>query len=167
MVTDSTPTELLQALDMIRGTKGPRLEALDSLEATHVERVRRIFEDRNIVGIGIAEKVTEHKATGHLALTFYVEKKVPKSKIKAGKLIPPVVSVADRTAVFTDVQKIGKVQTQVNRRRHPIQSGYSVGNRTETGTLAAIVKKGRKRLLLSNSHVLADSGRGKHGDRIF
>jgi hypothetical protein len=167
MAKDDTPEELLQALDMIRETRGPKLESLDSLESTQVRRVRSIFEDRNIVGIGISEKETDNKETGHLGLTFYVEKKVPKSRIKAGKLIPPVMSVADRKAVFTDVKQIGKVVPQVNRRQEPILSGYSVGNRAETGTLAAIVMKGKKRFLLSNSHVLADSGRGKAGDGIF
>jgi hypothetical protein len=167
MAEKNTPKELVQALDIIRGTKGPKLESLDTLEATHVRRVRSIFEDRNIVAIGISEKETEGKATGHLGLTFYVEKKVPKSKIKAGKMIPPVIGVADRTAVFTDVQQIGKITPQVNRRQAPIQSGYSVGNRNETGTLGAIVKKGQKFFLLSNSHVLADSGNGKKGDEIF
>ena len=132
-----------------------------------MQRIRSIFEDRNIVGIGISEKVTEKKGTGQLALTFYVEKKLAKSKIAPAKMLPPVMSVADRTAVFTDVQQIGKIVPQVNRRQAPIGSGFSVGNQNETGTLAAIVKKGKKFFLLSNSHVLADSGRGKLGDEIF
>jgi hypothetical protein len=167
MAKNYTPKEFVQALDLIRGTKGPKPESLDALESREVERVRTIFEDRNIVAIGIAEKRTEKKKTGELSLCFYVEKKIAKTKLKSNKMIPPVLSVADRTAVFTDVQQIGKVRPQINKRQSPLLSGFSVGNATKTGTLGAIVKKGSKFFLLSNSHVLARSGNGKVGDEIF
>jgi hypothetical protein len=64
MAKNGTPKELLQSLNLIRGTKGPKPESLDALESRQVERVRTIFEDRNIVAIGIAEKRTEKKKTG-------------------------------------------------------------------------------------------------------
>jgi hypothetical protein len=164
---DDTPKELLEALALVRDAKLPQLESLDALELKHVERVRNMFEDPNIVGVGISEKETEKKAVGGLALCFYVERKLPKSKVKATKMVPPVLSVADRNAVFTDVKAIGKVLPQINRRQSPILSGYSVGNVTDTGTLGAIVRKQNKLFLLSNSHVLAKSGKGKAGDAIF
>src|SRR5947209_4448079 len=123
-----TPKELLQALDLIRSAKQPQLESLDKLESKHVERVRTIFADPNIVGIGIAEKITERKATGELCLCFYVEKKHARSKMQPTKMVPPVMSVADRQAVFTDVHEIGKLRPQINRQSAPILSGYSVGN---------------------------------------
>jgi hypothetical protein len=164
---NDTPKELILALEMIRSTKAPRLESLDALESQHVKRVRDIFEDPNIVGIGIAEKETAGKATGELGLCFYVEKKRAKAKVTPNKMVPPILSVADRTAVFTDVQEIGRVVPQVNRQQNPIQSGFSVGNVIDTGTLGAIVRKGRRFHLLSNSHVLAKSGRGKVGDDII
>ncbi|MEA2905806.1 MAG: hypothetical protein QOI12_3193 [Alphaproteobacteria bacterium] len=167
MAENDTPKELLQALDLIRGTRGPKPESLDTLESKHVERVRAIFEDRNIVAIGIAEKRTDNKETGELGLCFYVEKKIAKARVKPNKIIPPVLSVADRTAVFTDVQQIGKVRPQVNKRQAPLLSGFSIGNDTDTGTLGAIVQKGAKFFLLSNSHVLARSGKGKVGDQII
>lgn len=167
MAKDSTPKELLDALEMVSGTKGPKPESLGVLETTHVQRIRTIFDDRNIVGIGIAQKESEKKLTGELSLCFYVEKKIAKSKMKSHKMVPPVLSVANRAAVFTDVQEIGKVRPQVNKRKSPLLSGYSVGNSTDTGTLGAIVKKGTKLFLLSNSHVLAKSGKGKAGDVIM
>jgi len=167
MAKTDTPKDLLEALDLIRGTRGPRLESLDAVESKNVARVRTIFEDRNIVAIGIAEKETEKKKTGELGLCFYVEKKIPRSRMNVNKMIPPVLSVADRKAVFTDVRQIGKVRPQINKRKSPLSSGFSVGNDNETGTLGAIVKKGSKFFLLSNSHVLADSGKGKSGDDII
>src|SRR5258708_2991126 len=167
MAKNDTPKELLQSLNLIRGTKGPKPESLDALESKHVARVRAIFEDRNIVAIGIAEKETEKKKTGELALCFYVEKKLAKAKVSYKKMIAPVLSRGGRIAVFTDVQEIRKVRPQVNKRQAPLMSGFSVGNDTDTGTLGAIVKKGAKFFLLSNSHVLARSGKGKVGDKII
>jgi hypothetical protein len=167
MPKDDTPKELIQALNLIRDTKRPKPESLDSLESRQVDRVRSIFEDRNIVAIGIAEKETEKRKTGHLGLCFYVEKKIPKSKINPGKIVPPVLSVAGRTAVFTDVQQIGKIRPQINKRSSPLTSGFSVGNDSDTGTLGALVRKGGKLFILGNSHVLARSGKGKVGDDIF
>ena len=68
MAKNDTPKELLQALDLIRNSRGPKPESLDALKSKHVARVRAIFEDRNIVAIGIAQKLTEQKKTGELGL---------------------------------------------------------------------------------------------------
>ncbi|WP_027578169.1 hypothetical protein [Bradyrhizobium sp. Ai1a-2] len=165
MAKSDTPKELLDALELVTGEKAARPESLGLVAATQVRRVRSIFEDPNIVGIGIAQKITENKNTGELSVCFYVEKKLARSRMKGHKLIPPVLS-ADRKAVFTDVQAIGKVRPQVNKQKSPLLSGYSIGNLTDTGTLGAIVRKGKKLYVLSNSHVLAKSGLGKVGDKI-
>jgi len=168
-MADKTPKELLAALDMVREAKPPKLEALglDAVENVQMQRVRKIFLDPNIVGIGIAQKVTEKKKTGALSLCFYVEKKRPKSKVDHNRMVPPVMSVADRTAVFTDVQEIGRIVPQVNKLNTPLQSGYSCGHvKTTAGTLGALVKKGKRLYILSNAHVLALSGKGAPGDKV-
>ncbi len=167
MAKVDTPKELVDALDLVCGEKTMRPESLSPVESMQVRRVRSIFEDPNIVAIGIAQKVTEKENTGELGVCFYVEKKIPKSRMKNHKMIPPVLSVADRKAVFTDVQQIGKVRPQINKRKSPLLSGFSVGSLIDTGTLGAIVKKGKKLFVLSNSHVLARSGLGKAGDEII
>lgn len=168
-MSDNTPSALVKALEMVRGDLAPQIETLGVVKATHFDRVRTIFEDRNIVAIGIAEKVSEGSPTGELSLCFYVEKKLPKGRMKTGRLIPPVVASPGDKAVFTDVQEIGRpVPEAVNRRAKPIQSGYSVGHvRITAGTVGAIVKKGKKLFILSNSHVLALSGKGKPGDVVI
>jgi hypothetical protein len=162
-----TPKNLLRALDMVTTPEEPRLEQLGAVPAAHVRRIRTIFDDPNVIGVGISEKVTEKRPTGELSLCFYVEKKVSKRRLSAAKLIPPVVAVPDGHAVFTDVKQIGKLRPQANIRKSPINSGYSVGHRSITaGTVGAIVKKGRMYFILSNSHVLALSGKGKIGDQV-
>ena len=167
MPKNRIPKELRRALELIRNPQKKLPESLDALEARQIRRVRDIFKDRNVVGIGIAEKEIGKKRTGELSLCFYVEKKFATTKGKPHKLIPPVLSVGRRTAVFTDVQQIGKIHLHVNRQQTPIESGYSVGIASATGTLGAIVKKGGDYFLLSSSHVLANSGNGKIGDMII
>lgn len=168
-----TPKALLDALDLVTNPSAAAPESLGGrgegrARALHVKRVRDIFEDKNIIAVGISEKVTEGEDVGALSLCFYVEKKIPKSKIRAGKLVPPVMASKDGTAVFTDIKAIGRIRPQVQKKVRPIQSGFSVGHKDiSAGTLGAIVKKGGKYFLLSNSHVLADSGLGAVRDEVF
>jgi hypothetical protein len=163
-----TPANLVRALDLMTEDAAPSAEALGASPALHYRRTRRIFDDPNIVGIGISEKVTEKKSTGDLSLCFYVEKKVAKRKLDSDELVPPVMAAPDGKAIFTDVKQIGRLRPQVNKRSAPIQSGFSVGHVDITaGTLGAIVKKGAKYFILSNAHVLALSGTAKKGAKIL
>jgi hypothetical protein len=162
-----TPKNLLRALDMVTTPEEPSPQLLGAVRVAYARRMRTIFEDPNVIGVGISEKLAEKRPTGELSLCFYVEKKVSKRSLSAAKLIPPVVAVPDGQAVFTDVKQIGKLLPQANIRKSPIKSGYSVGHRGITaGTVGAIVKKGRKYFILSNSHVLALNGKGKIGDEV-
>ena len=58
MAKVDTPKELVDALDLVCGEKTMRPESLSPVESMQVRRVRSIFEDPNIVAIGIAQKVT-------------------------------------------------------------------------------------------------------------
>jgi hypothetical protein len=165
-----TPNYLLECLDLVTAPKvsTAAVGAAGSAEALHVNRVRSVFQDPNIVGVGISEKVSGRSKTGELSLCFYVEKKVAKSKMRAGKFVPPVMSAPNGTAVFTDVKAIGRVRPEVNKKITPIQSGFSVGHvDISAGTVGAIVTKGKKLFILSNSHVLADAGLGKIADKVL
>lgn len=164
----STPKYLLDALDSITAEKQPAAE-LESLHATHVTRVRRAFDDPNIIGVGISKKVTEGKELEALCVSFYVEKKLPPSRIPHSHLVPPVLATQNGRATYTDIKEVGRIVPQKNPlvKQKPLESGFSVGHiKITAGTLGAIVKKGNKRYLLSNSHVLADSGKGKPGDKV-
>jgi hypothetical protein len=169
-----TPKHLLSALEMVTADKAPSAAALGGrdavAEALHVRRVRTVFEDKNIVAIGISEKHTEGKNTGVLSLCFYVEKKIGKRKLKPGKLVPPVMASPEGAAVFTDVKQIGRLRPELAplKRAKPLQSGYSIAHvNVGAGTLGAIVTRGGKYFILSNSHVLADAGLAKLRDHII
>jgi len=165
----STPKHLLDALDFITGDAPPVAEA-ESLHATHVARVRRAFVDPNIVGVGVSNKVTNGKETNSLCVCFYVVKKLARKKVAAQHFVPPVIATERGQAAYTDVKQIGLIMPQLRPlvKRKPIESGFSVGHvKITAGTVGAIVKKGGKRYLLSNSHVLANSGKGKPGDKVI
>lgn len=164
---------ILNVLNLLTTASQSKVETL-GLEATsHAKSMRKIVGTRNIVAVGISEKTKNRKKTGKLALTFYVEKKVPKSQLRADKLIPPTVpeALSGPEAIPTDVVVIGKLvpeATKVNKTRNPVQPGNSIGHVDITaGTLGAFVTKGQTLHILSNSHVLAVSGTAKIGDSII
>jgi hypothetical protein len=147
-----------------------------------VDRLRRqVISQRNVVGVGIVDKVRGRKKS--LAIAVYVKKKLPLSKLSPGRVIPPTIpeAIAGVKPVLTDVIEIGKFEAigglKPNRKavfvtRKPIQPGNSVGHfRSTAGTLGAIVRAknstSKQRMILSNSHVLALSGKAKKGDPVL
>ena len=165
----STPKHLVEALDFITADQ-PLAAAVESLHAIQVTRVRRAFDDPNIVGVGISRKVTAGKELEDLCVCFYVIEKQAVRKIAPKYLVPPVIATDSGKAAYTDVKAIGRIIPEINplAKAKPIESGFSVGHvKITAGTVGAIVKKGNKRFLLSNSHVLADSGKGKPGDKVL
>jgi len=167
MASEST---MVRVLDLLTKVPRARLESLGEGAADHAESLRRIIEKPNVVAVGISEKISKKKPTGKLAVTFYVERKVPKTKLHAVDMIPPTMpeALSGPEAVPTDVIAIGRLRPEVNAIRKPVQPGNSVGHVNITaGTLGALVKKGGTVHILSNSHVLARSGLAKNGDKVL
>ena len=169
MAAQNTPKALINALNFLTAPASPQIEGLPETEKTHAFKMRDLLRDKNVVGIGISNKVTNDKAVDEPVLCFYVEKKLPISFLGENPLIPPVLALPSSSAVFTDVKEIGRFQPDAaNIRNKPISSGYSVGHsEVKAGTVGAIVQKKGKKYILSNSHVLANSGTGKAGDDLL
>jgi hypothetical protein len=172
----TTPRDLLAVLDMVTANQlePERLPAFGFIERLgpvanlQLTRTRSVFDDENVVGAGIAEKLTEGRKTGELGLVFYVKSKVAPENLDPTKIVPPVVAGPSGRAVFTDVVEVGEILPEVNAARPPLKSGFSIGHFNITaGTLGAIVKKRGKPYTLSNSHVLAESGLAAVGDTIL
>jgi hypothetical protein len=161
---------LKRVLDLL--TKAPRaqIESLPGGAPTHARSIRRIINTDNVVAVGIAEKISRGQPMRKLALTFYVQRKVALKKLKASALIPPTVpeALSGPEAIPTDVVVLGKLRPEFNVIRAPIQPGNSIAHFDDTaGTLGALVTKGKQVYLLSNSHVLALSGKGKKKDDVL
>src|SRR3989338_8989999 len=127
----------------------------------------RLLEKRNVVGIGIGEKIKDGKRTGRTCLKVYVEKKVAKEKLSKQDLVPPIIA-----EVETDVVEVGKLRPLASNRQRsrPARGGASIGHyKITAGTLGCLVKdkKTGKTMILSNNHVLANSNQAKKGDAIL
>lgn len=166
---------LVQALDLL--TIAPaegEIESLGPGTSSRVDKTRSIIEQDNVVAVGISEKISDATDTGKLAVTFYVDKKRPLKELSAEEVIPSALLLdVNAEPVPTDVIEIGQPQLEMaalipRSIKKPIQPGYSIGHfHGGAGTLGAIVKKNGKLYLLSNSHVLANSGQGGKGDKII
>lgn len=138
------------------------------------EKIRKRSRDwtsgRGIQGIGIGHKISKGKETEELSMRVYVERKKPAAKVK--NKVPKTVSVPEIGKVPTDVVEIGRLQLETfTDRVRPAIPGCGVGHKDVTvGTFGCLVrKKGKRRglYILSNSHVLADSGVAEIGDEIL
>jgi hypothetical protein len=161
---------MIRVLDLLTKAPKSKVEALGGGASDQATSLRRIIARPNVVAVGISEKITKKKRTGKLAVTFYVEKKVSKAKLRGEDMIPPTMPevLSGPEAVPTDVIVIGRLRLEVNAIRKPVQPGNSIGHvMISAGTLGALVTKGGNLHILSNSHVLARSGRAKNGDDII
>lgn len=167
----ATEKKILHVLNALTKKSPGSTEALMPGSTEHRWNMKRIIASENVLAIGISEKISKKKKTGKLALTFYVEKKIPLNKLKGSDVIPPTVpeSMTGGTAVNTDVVAIGRLRPEVNATRKTFQPGNSIGHvKTGAGTFGAVVKdKNNKLYILSNSHVLAESGSAKKGNKIL
>lgn len=167
MASEST---MVRVLDLLTKAPRSRIESLGGGARDHARSLRRMIATTNVVAVGISEKITKKKRTGKLAVTFYVEKKVAKAKLRGEDMIPPTMPevLSGPEAIPTDVVAIGRLRPEVNAIRKPVQPGNSIGHvKITAGTLGALVTKGGDLHILSNSHVLARSGLAKNGDDIL
>jgi hypothetical protein len=164
-----------RVLDLLTIARQPKIESVSltakaGVLAHHAMSMRRIVRTKNIVAVGISEKISEGKRVGKLALTFYVVRKVPLAELSAEMAVPAAVPdpLSGPQAIPTDVKVIGKIRPEVNATRKSFQPGNSIGHvKATAGTLGAVVTKDGAFHILSNSHVLALGGTAKKGDAII
>ena len=181
----STEKNIERVLDLLTKAPPPRLESLAPMavrgrpmpgrsmaaeSAHHAHAMRRILRTKNIVAVGISEKVSKGQRAGKLALTFYVERKVPLAELSEEFAVPGTIpdALSGPEAIPTDVKVIGKLRPELNATRARFQPGNSIGHiNSRAGTLGAVVIKGNAFHILSNSHVLALGGLARKGDSII
>jgi hypothetical protein len=117
----------------------------------------------NVVGVGIGEKISAGSETGEPCVTVYVIAKAPRKDVESEALVPASVD-----GVATDVVAVGELVAQPYRGRYrPARGGVSIGHvKITAGTLGCMVRRGARRFILSNNHVLANSNAAKSGDAI-
>jgi len=162
-----------------------------------IRGVKQAAEDdllarKNVVGVDIADKETDGKNTGQLAIVVFVDQKQPDSKLSAADRVPKEID-----GVPTDVQQMTvelqgpsmelvgdvtpEVDTTVYTTMHggismgPLRSVYltppdvpSAGNYIFAGTLGAMVRdRGNgSTMALTNFHVACVNNTWSVGDRM-
>jgi hypothetical protein len=117
--------------------------------------------ESNVVGVGIGEQVENGRHTGILALKFLVRVKYGADQLTSSDRLPESID-----GLPTDVEEVGTFrafQTQDPQSMlRPSPPGCSVGfddpggQLAMAGTFGALVKRGTRRFILSNNHVLAN-----------
>ena len=132
----------------------------------------------NLVGVGIGEKIVDGRYTGVMCVKLLVRFKYGEDQLSAANRLPKTVN-----GLPTDVEQVGTFRkfeavpaaTGPNPRTRirPAPPGSSVGFRDPAnsfrmaGTFGALVKRGTRRFILSNNHVLADENGLPLGSPIF
>ena len=139
---------------------------------------------KNVVGVGIGNKITKENDTGNPSLSVFVSQKLDLDIINAEDLVPKTfgkfqTDVVETGEIFAGMDVANNVEdasTETLRNRiRPARGGDSVGHyRITAGTIATTVTDAKpypgipeKYYVLSNNHVLANSNNARIGDPIL
>lgn len=120
---------------------------------------------KNVISVGVGFGYTNGERRNEPCTVVGVTEKVPCTQLSQTQQIPHSLG-----GVRTDVQQVGIIRALQNRtdRWRPAPGGVSIGHANITaGTSGCLVAKEGQAFILSNNHVLANSGRAKIGDFIF
>ena len=126
---------------------------------------RNLMQKPNVVSVGCGYKVKDGKSTDEYCIVVGVTRKMHAINIAAQDIVPVKID-----GVATDVVQVGKIVALIypKERYRPAPPGVSIGHYAITaGTFGCVVKKGDKRYILSNNHVLAFSNEGAVNDDIL
>lgn len=130
------------------------------------EYVDLLLKKKGVVACGVGYKETGEARTDELCIIVSVTKKVHMMALDdPNDFIPQVLS-----GVQTDVQETGIIYALKERtdKWRPAPGGVSIAHEKVTaGTLGCLVSKNGQDFILSNNHVLANSGDAQLGDVIL
>ncbi|MPQ44475.1 trypsin-like peptidase domain-containing protein [Clostridium tarantellae] len=121
---------------------------------------------KNVIGVGIGEKVTNNINTGEPSLHVLVTKKCAAKDLDSSNVIPKTY-----LGVKTDVIEIGGLNplNSLVTRVRPLKLGYSISPTyvPYSGTAGCLVYDKYGKYILSNNHVLADVNSKEIGRAIM
>jgi hypothetical protein len=125
---------------------------------------------KDVVGVGVSEKVSKGKGLGNLALTIYVKKKKSKWTMRMSRRIDKDAVLLEElpSNLYLDIKEIGEINAlEFGDRVRPVETGISEGHYAITaGTGSVLVTKGDTKFRLSNNHVYANQNNAFPGDAI-
>jgi len=139
-----------------------------------VQRILNLTEFENlwwhdvVLGYGLAEKIADRRETGHLSVRLYVNRKLPKSKLKTAFRIPKTLLLRGLTdeavTIKTDVVELNRIPV-IHR---TIYAGESMGHYIGmNGTFGlAVVDSAGRQYALTCAHVAAPYWLSPKGDPV-
>jgi len=125
-----------------------------------------LLSRQNVVACGVGFKESNGVLLEEPCVIVGVTHKVPSTQLAPEDLVP-----RELDSVRTDVQEVGRFrawQLGPTDRHRPAVPGISCGHADVTaGTLGCLVRRGNELFILSNNHVLANTGQGAQGDPIL
>lgn len=140
-------------------------ESLDNMRVVLRRNRYRLLQKANVIGVGLGYKVSQGRRTPELSMVCSVARKLPQAELTRRDSVPSTLD-----GVPTDVVETGRIRTfqSPTDRIRPAPGGVSIGHSDITaGTFGCVVRKGGKRFILSNNHVLANSNVARKGDVIL
>jgi hypothetical protein len=160
---------------------------LANLQEVQSTRQNDLLANPNVVGVGIARKISKGVDTGEHCLSVFVSQKLPPELLPKDALVPRSLDKVKTDVIETGVIFAGDAQgggagiaavagiEALTARVRPAMGGYSVGHfRITAGTYSTAVYDAtafpgipRRYYILSNNHVLANSNDAQIGDAIL
>lgn len=171
-----------EGLNRLKKAKARASEQLlkPSMEATAFSAAAAVTSpsiDKNLVGVGIGEKIKDGKHTGIMAVKFLVRIKYPDDQIPDNHRLPQMYDGmpvdVEQVGTFRRLSAPAPAMPNPRRKMRPAPPGSSVGFKDPAGamvmagTFGAVAKKGAAQFVLSNNHVLADENRLPLASPIF
>lgn len=127
--------------------------------------MKELMQYPNVVGYGTGFKYVGGNNTGQICKTVMVTSKLPEIALRSIDILP--TRIGDLPADVIEVGVIRALQDRTDKWR-PAPPGVSIGHYAITaGTFGCVVRKGDKRFILSNNHVLANENNASIGDDIL
>jgi hypothetical protein len=125
-----------------------------------------LLSRQNVVACGVGFRESNGVLLEEPCVIVSVTHKVPKAQLAPEDLVPQTID-----SVRTDVQAVGRFrawQLAPTDRHRPAVPGISCGHADVTaGTLGCLVRRDNQLFILSNNHVLANTGQASQGDPII
>jgi len=81
----------------------------------NIQRIKEKHEQKlllfpNVVGVGVGRKFIKGASVRRACIKIYVQKKVPKSRLKKSEIIPKKLNGRE-----TNVEEVGALKTQISK----------------------------------------------------
>ncbi len=135
-------------------------EAIQRMLARKRELEQELLQRPGVHGVSISPKLVDGEATGELAITLHVSKKLPADELARANVAPMPRAIGE---FVTDVVEHEQPAPHVDSNKYrPVQIGCQIQFSNAFGTLGAYVRSNSGfpggTLLLTNQHVLPAGG---------